>query len=188
MPCAAPVQNRDGSDMASPPHPALADGAVRHVGDPVAFIVADTAQAARDAAELITVDYAIAARHHRPRRGDRIPARRGVARSDEQRRVRLGDRRQGRDRRTVRQGGARHAADRGEQPRRRGIHGGARRDRRLRCRHRPLDALRQHAGRLADQGPARRGVQDRAGEFPRRHARCRRRLRHEGCSSTPNMC
>ena len=42
MPCAAPVQNRDGSDMASPPHPALADGAVRHVGDPVAFIVADT--------------------------------------------------------------------------------------------------------------------------------------------------
>ena len=34
MPCAAPVQNRDGSDMASPPYPALADGAVRHVGDP----------------------------------------------------------------------------------------------------------------------------------------------------------
>ena len=43
LPCAAPVQNRDGSDMANPPHPALADGAVRHVGDPVAFIVADTA-------------------------------------------------------------------------------------------------------------------------------------------------
>jgi carbon-monoxide dehydrogenase large subunit len=39
MPCAAPVQNRDGSDMASPPHPSLADGAVRHVGDPVAFIL-----------------------------------------------------------------------------------------------------------------------------------------------------
>ena len=58
MPCAAPVQNRDGSDMASPPHPALADGAVRHVGDPVAFIVAETAKAARDAAELIGVDYA----------------------------------------------------------------------------------------------------------------------------------
>jgi len=57
MPCAAPVQNRDGSDMASPPHPALADGMVRHVGDPVAFIVAETAKAARDAAELIAVDY-----------------------------------------------------------------------------------------------------------------------------------
>ena len=53
------MQNRDGSDMANPPHPALAEGAVRHVGDPVAFIVADTAQAARDAAELVAVDYDI---------------------------------------------------------------------------------------------------------------------------------
>ncbi|HSZ88854.1 MAG TPA: xanthine dehydrogenase family protein molybdopterin-binding subunit [Acetobacteraceae bacterium] len=57
LPCAAPVQNRDGSDMANPPHLALAEGAVRHVGDPVAFIVADTAAAARDAAELMLVDY-----------------------------------------------------------------------------------------------------------------------------------
>ena len=59
LPCAAPVQNRDGSDMANPPHLALAEGAVRHVGDPVAFIVADTAAAARDAAELMSVDYDI---------------------------------------------------------------------------------------------------------------------------------
>jgi carbon-monoxide dehydrogenase large subunit len=57
LPCAAPVQNRDGSDMANPPRLALADGAVRHVGDAVAFIVADTAPAARNAAELIAVDY-----------------------------------------------------------------------------------------------------------------------------------
>jgi carbon-monoxide dehydrogenase large subunit len=59
LPCAAPVQNKDGSDMASPAHPVLAEGAVRHVGDPVAFIVADTAEQARDAAELIWVDYDI---------------------------------------------------------------------------------------------------------------------------------
>src|SRR3984957_2871537 len=57
LPCAAPVQNRDGSDMASPAHPVLADGAVHHVGDPVAFIVAGTAKQARDAAELVVVDY-----------------------------------------------------------------------------------------------------------------------------------
>ncbi len=57
LPCAAPVQNRDGSDMANPPHLALAESAVRHVGDPIAFIVADTAAAARDAAELMLVDY-----------------------------------------------------------------------------------------------------------------------------------
>ncbi|HEX5326000.1 MAG TPA: xanthine dehydrogenase family protein molybdopterin-binding subunit, partial [Acetobacteraceae bacterium] len=57
LPCAVHLDNRDGSAMASPPHPVLADGAVRHVGDPVAFIVADTAQQGRDAAEAIEVDY-----------------------------------------------------------------------------------------------------------------------------------
>ncbi len=59
LPCAAPVQNRDGTAQATPPHPVLADGMVRHVGDPVAFIVAATAKAARDAAEAIEVHYAI---------------------------------------------------------------------------------------------------------------------------------
>jgi carbon-monoxide dehydrogenase large subunit len=59
LPCAAPVQNRDGSDQAMPPHPVLADGMVRHVGDPLAFIVAATVEAARDAAEAIAVDYEI---------------------------------------------------------------------------------------------------------------------------------
>ena len=57
LPCAAPVKNRDGSAMAQPPHPVLADGKVRHVGDPVAFIVAETPKAARDAAEAVMVDY-----------------------------------------------------------------------------------------------------------------------------------
>ncbi len=52
LPCAAPV---DG--MVAPAHPALASGAVHHVGDPVAFIVADTPRAARDAAEAIAVTY-----------------------------------------------------------------------------------------------------------------------------------
>ncbi|HEX3991133.1 MAG TPA: xanthine dehydrogenase family protein molybdopterin-binding subunit [Acetobacteraceae bacterium] len=61
LPCAAPVQNKDGTDMASPAHPVLADGAVHHVGDPVAFIVADTAKQARDAAELVQVDYEVLA-------------------------------------------------------------------------------------------------------------------------------
>ena len=59
LPCAVALKNRDGSDMPMPPHPVLADGVVRHVGDPVAFIVAETPQAARDAAEAIVVDYDI---------------------------------------------------------------------------------------------------------------------------------
>jgi carbon-monoxide dehydrogenase large subunit len=61
LPCAALVNNRDGSPQAAPPHPVLAEGAVRHVGDPVAFIVADTAKQARDAAEAIAVDYDVLA-------------------------------------------------------------------------------------------------------------------------------
>ncbi len=59
LPCAALVENRDGSPQAAPPHPVLAEGAVRHVGDPVAFIVADTIKQARDAAEAVEVDYDI---------------------------------------------------------------------------------------------------------------------------------
>jgi aerobic carbon-monoxide dehydrogenase large subunit len=59
LPCAALVENRDGSAQAAPPHLVLADGVVRHVGDPVAFIVAESISQARDAAELIEVDYDI---------------------------------------------------------------------------------------------------------------------------------
>ncbi|HEU0071175.1 MAG TPA: xanthine dehydrogenase family protein molybdopterin-binding subunit [Alphaproteobacteria bacterium] len=48
---------RDGKPMFSPPYPPLVDGQVRHVGDPVAFVVAETLAQAMDAAELIEVDY-----------------------------------------------------------------------------------------------------------------------------------
>ena len=57
LPCDIPLNNRDGSPRADVPHPVLAIGQVRHVGDPVAFIVAETHQAARDAAEAVMVDY-----------------------------------------------------------------------------------------------------------------------------------
>jgi len=57
IPCLAPVKNVDGSAMARPPHPVLASGTVRHVGDPVAFVVAETLAQARDAAEAVVVDY-----------------------------------------------------------------------------------------------------------------------------------
>ena len=40
-----------------PPHPALARGRVRHVGEPVALVVAETALQARDAAEAVMIDY-----------------------------------------------------------------------------------------------------------------------------------
>jgi len=53
LPCMAAVK-----PLIVPPRPALAEGRVRHVGDPVAFIVADREDIAREAAELIEVDYA----------------------------------------------------------------------------------------------------------------------------------
>jgi aerobic carbon-monoxide dehydrogenase large subunit len=59
LPCMIPLKSRDGGFRADPPRPALANGAVRHVGDPVAFVVAETTYAARAAAELIEVDYEI---------------------------------------------------------------------------------------------------------------------------------
>jgi len=52
MPCMAAVQ-----PLIVPPRHALAQDRVRHVGDPVAFVVADGADVAREAAELIEVDY-----------------------------------------------------------------------------------------------------------------------------------
>ncbi len=62
LPCGWQIQNKDGSPMAEPPHPALALERVRHVGDPVAVVIAETKAEARDAAELIDVDYEVAAR------------------------------------------------------------------------------------------------------------------------------
>jgi aerobic carbon-monoxide dehydrogenase large subunit len=57
IPCLSTVSNRDGSSSVLPPHPAIALDRVRHVGDTVAMVVAESAAAARDAAELIVVDY-----------------------------------------------------------------------------------------------------------------------------------
>lgn len=58
LPCLFALKNRDGSPYVAPPRPALARGAVRHVGDPVAMVVAESLWQARDAAEAVFVDYA----------------------------------------------------------------------------------------------------------------------------------
>ncbi len=50
------IDNADGSKGASPKRPLLAEGRVRFVGEPVAFIVAESLMAAKDAAELIELD------------------------------------------------------------------------------------------------------------------------------------
>jgi aerobic carbon-monoxide dehydrogenase large subunit len=51
-----PVPNRDGSPMKTPTRHSLATDKVRFVGDPVAFVVAETLAQAKDAAETVVVD------------------------------------------------------------------------------------------------------------------------------------
>src|SRR5271156_4648863 len=52
-----PRRRRDGTPAFVCPQPLLAQGRGRYVGDPVAFVVADTLNQAKDAAELIEIDY-----------------------------------------------------------------------------------------------------------------------------------
>ena len=102
LPCGWLIHSKDGSPMKEPPHPVLAQGKVRHVGDQVALVVAETLLQAKDAAELIEVDY------------EELPAVIDVTRATtrawrcttgaRQRLLRLGPRRQGRGGRGVRQG------------------------------------------------------------------------------------
>ena len=57
LPCGWLINNPDGSPMKEPPHPILAVGKVRYVGDHVALVVAETLEQARNAAEAVQVDY-----------------------------------------------------------------------------------------------------------------------------------
>ncbi|MGY8998144.1 MAG: xanthine dehydrogenase family protein molybdopterin-binding subunit, partial [Alphaproteobacteria bacterium] len=57
LPVMGKINHSDGTPMAHVPHPVLAGDRVRHVGEPVAFVVAESYLAARDASELIEIDY-----------------------------------------------------------------------------------------------------------------------------------
>jgi len=53
IPCGWQVDSADGTPMREPEHPPLAKGVVRHVGDQIAVVIAESLEQARDAAELI---------------------------------------------------------------------------------------------------------------------------------------
>ncbi len=57
LPCGWLINNPDGTPMNEPPHPVLALGKVRHVGDQLAMVIADTLEQAKNAAEAVQVDY-----------------------------------------------------------------------------------------------------------------------------------
>jgi carbon-monoxide dehydrogenase large subunit len=57
VPCLIPVVNLDGTNRKETPRPLLAKDTVRHVGDPVAVVLANSFLEAKDAAESIEIDY-----------------------------------------------------------------------------------------------------------------------------------
>src|SRR5215469_11290547 len=57
LPCGWGIKGKDGQPMKEPPHPAMAQDKVRYVGDAFAFVVAESVQQARNAAEVLAVDY-----------------------------------------------------------------------------------------------------------------------------------
>ncbi|HSS63134.1 MAG TPA: xanthine dehydrogenase family protein molybdopterin-binding subunit [Gammaproteobacteria bacterium] len=57
IPTRTPAKNSDGSPVPVPERPALNEERVRYVGDGIAFVVADSIEAARDAAERVEVTY-----------------------------------------------------------------------------------------------------------------------------------
>ena len=58
LPCGWLVTGKDGQAMKEPKHPILASGKVRHVGDPIVAVIAETLAEARSAAELIHIELA----------------------------------------------------------------------------------------------------------------------------------
>jgi carbon-monoxide dehydrogenase large subunit len=57
LPCGWMIHSKDGSEMKQPHHPVLADSKVNYLGEPVAMVIADSALEAKNAAELVEVDW-----------------------------------------------------------------------------------------------------------------------------------
>ena len=175
--CGWLVKSKDGSPMKAGPHPLLALDKVRYVGDPVAVIVAETYQQAKDAGEALEVDYERAGPGRVRRRRPRC-RRAGPRRGRQQPDLRLGAGRQGGDRRRLRQCGPCHPDRPGQQPAGPQRDGAARRGRPLRQRQRQLHLLRHQpeparapAGHV---GVHRRGARAQAARGgPRRRWRLR---------------
>ncbi len=130
LPCGWLINNIDGTPMKEPKHPVLAEDKVRYVGDQVALVVAETLAQAGPPPRMVDVDYEVL-----PAVVDTGDGRQGEGGGARhcagQRLLRLGLRRQGGDRRGVREGGARHEAQFREQPADSECDRAARRQRRL---------------------------------------------------------
>jgi carbon-monoxide dehydrogenase large subunit len=77
--CGWMIHSKDGSPMKMAPHPAIAADKACYVGDPVALVVAETLSAARDAAELVKVQYEVLPAVTDPAKAQSAPAIHEVA-------------------------------------------------------------------------------------------------------------
>ena len=145
VPCLIPVPG-----LKEPPRPILALDTVRHVGDPLAMVIAETLAQAKDAAEQVEVDYEPLSAVTDARKGQLA--------------FEIGHgRKQGQGRCSARQGRARHAARALQQPPGGEPDRAARRARRVRRGERPHHALHAEPGTAAPlRADRRRGAQDRA--------------------------
>ncbi|MBO6555829.1 MAG: xanthine dehydrogenase family protein molybdopterin-binding subunit [Pseudomonadales bacterium] len=57
LPCGWMIHSKDGSEMKQPLHPVMAGSKVNYVGEPVALVVAESFVEAKNAAEMVSVDY-----------------------------------------------------------------------------------------------------------------------------------
>ncbi len=59
IPCGWGITSKDGQPMKEPPHPALAQGKVRYVGDAVAMVIGETREAALQGIDALSIDYEV---------------------------------------------------------------------------------------------------------------------------------
>ncbi|MDA1206875.1 MAG: xanthine dehydrogenase family protein molybdopterin-binding subunit, partial [Proteobacteria bacterium] len=57
LPCGWMIHSKDGSEMRQPHHPVMAADRVNYLGEPVALVIADSRLEAKNAAELVMVDF-----------------------------------------------------------------------------------------------------------------------------------
>ena len=159
LPCKGKIRQIDGTHPKMPKRPLLCDDIVRHVGDPIAFIVADDLEQAQGRGRADRGRLRAAAGGRRHEEGARSPARRWSGRNTAPMSPSSAPRGEQGRRPTPRSAkAARIVADRDrQQPPRRQLHGDARRRRRIRRRDRPLHADPRHPGRPRHARPHRQG-------------------------------
>ena len=179
FPCRLPIKGRGGAAILTPVRHALAHGRVRFIGEPVAFVVADTLERARDAAESIAPRNRTASGPARSVAGDSGRCTDDARQRPRQCRARLGRRRRSGDGQGLRRRRPCHPPAHRQPARRADLDRAAQRHWRLGLRERPLHDSHRRAGRLRPVaqpgGTGRRQGRRRPGA----DGRCRRLLRHE---------